>query len=59
MRMNPKFQARIWQLVFALVGVGGVGLFAVPGGAAFGIAACVLGGVGWVAITAILNYYKD
>jgi drug/metabolite transporter (DMT)-like permease len=57
--VNPKLQARIWQLVFALVGVGGVGLFAVPGGAPFGIAACVLGAIGWVAITAILNYHKN
>jgi len=56
--LSAKLQARLWQALFAVVAVIGLGLFAVPGGAPFGIAMTGLGAVCWVAVTAILNYHK-
>ena len=59
MALGAKAQARLWQILFAVVAVIGLGLFAVPGGAPFGFAMTGLGAVGSVAVTAILNYYKE
>jgi len=58
MALSAKAQARLWQVLFAVVAVIGLGLFSLPGGAPFGIAMTGLGAVCWVAVTAILNYHK-
>lgn len=58
MALSPKAQARIWQVLFASVAIAGLGLFAVPGGAPFGIAMIGLGALCWVAVTAIVNYHS-
>lgn len=59
MALSPKAQARIWQLLFASVAIAGLGLFAVPGGAPFGIAMIVLGALSWLAVTVIINYHSN
>lgn len=58
MALGAKAQARLWQMLFAAVALIGLGLFAVTGGAPFGIAMTGLGTVCWVAVTAIINYHK-
>lgn len=59
MALNPKAQARLWQVLFALVALIGLYLFSVPGGTPFGFGMTGLGAVCWVAVTAIINYHRD
>lgn len=58
MALSAKAQARSWQVLFAVVAIIGLGLFAAPGGTPFAIAMTSLGTIGWFAVTAILNYHK-
>ena len=59
MPLNPMAQARIWQVLFALVALVGLFLFSVPGGTPLGFALTGIGAVCWVAVTAIISYHTE